>query len=400
LSSLLENLIWVLLFPGWLLKRIPLRNAKEANESFVNWGQYMNELFTKKLAEARAGEQTEGMDIMGSLVRSAYGEARPTGDNKGSPGRAEKGQVRKSVMSDSDILGNAFVLIVAGHETTANSVHFALMELAMAPSSQRRLQKEIETIFGDTPAEDWDYDSSINTLLGSMVGAVLNEELRLMPPVINIPKSVRKDQDQSIVIDGKKIVLPKGAHINLNVIGVQRSPRYWPSRGTSKVDGRPDDLNDFVPERWLIKDGTVGGNAGHTDIPNDSEDDDFGGFTGRDTAAQLFRPVRGAYLPFSEGARSCLGRRLAQVEVMAVLSVIFQKYSIELAVDEWASDEEVAQMSKEEKKDLYKKAMMKARATLRGASTRITLKLHDGLGYIPVRIVKKGEERFINQVDI
>jgi len=43
-----------------------------------------------------------------------------------------------------------------------------------------------------------------------------------------------------------------------------------------------------------------------------------------------------------EGARSCLGRRLDQVKVIVVLSVIFQRYSLELAVDEWATDDEVA----------------------------------------------------------
>lgn len=358
----------------------------------------MNELFAEKVIEAGAGEQTEGIDIMGTLVKSAYGEVRPNGAKKGSPGRAEKGQIRKTVLSDSEILGDAFVMIIAGHETTANSIHFSLMDLAINPRSQRLLQKEVELIFGDASPETWDFESNINTLLGGMVGAVLNEELRLMPPVINIPKSVRKDQDQSIIIDGKKITLPRGCHITLNVVGIQRSPKYWPSRGPSKIDGRSDDLNDFLPERWLVKD-TVGGLSKGIDTPEDSEEDDFGGFTGKDTAAQLFRPVRGAYLPFSDGARSCLGRRLAQVKIMAVLSVIFQKYSIELAVDEWANDEEVGKMSDQDKRDIYKKAQEKARKTMRGASTLITLKLHDNPGYIPVRIVKKGEERFLNLMD-
>jgi hypothetical protein len=31
------------------------------------------------------------------------------------------------------------------------------------------------------------------------------------------------------------------------------------------------------------------------------EGEDFGGFTGHDTSAQIFRPVRGSFLPFSDG---------------------------------------------------------------------------------------------------
>ena len=84
---------------------------------------------------------------------------------------------------------------------------------------------------------------------------------------------------------------------------------------------------------------------------------------------------------------------------MGVLSVIFQKYSIELAVDEWATDEEVAKMTDAEKKQVYSKAQDKARKMIRTATTLITLKLHEAPGYIPVRVVKKGEERFINIVE-
>lgn len=356
----------------------------------------MKAIYDQKVVEARAGDHGEGMDLMGSLVRSTMTDE--SGTVKDSQDLGEKGEVGQFTLSQTDILGNAFVLIIAGHETTANSVHFALMMLATAPSSQRRLQKEVESIFGNMPPEDWDYDSCINKCLGGMIGAVLNEELRLMPPVISIPKSVRKDQDQTVIIEGKKHVLPKGAFININAVGVHRNPKYWPSRGLSKISGRPNDLDDFIPERWLVKDGTRSG----IDTPDQSDsggEEDFGGFTGESSAAELFRPVRCSFIPFSEGPRSCLGRRLAQVEVVAVLSVIFQKYSIELAVDRWATDEEVEKMGKQERIELYKKAQQRADETIRSASARITLKLHEGETYIPVRVVRKGDERFINLLE-
>jgi cytochrome P450 len=369
---------------------MPFHSAQEALESYENWGQYMNELFAQKAQEAREGKESQGMDIMGSLVRSAYGPSKDV-----SPNRAEKGQAGKVALSDSEILGNAFVMIIAGHETTANSVHFSLMELAIYPTAQRQLQAEVQKIFGETDPETWDYEANINTLLGGFVGATLNEQLRLMPPVVNIPKSVRRSQDQIIMMNGKKITLPAGAHIGLNTIGLHRHPKYWPTE-PSKISGRADDLDDFKPERWLGK--RVSQDRKGTENASDSSsEEDFGGFTGKDTAGELFRPVRGSYIPFSDGARSCLGRRLAQIEVMGVLAVIFQKYSIELAVDEWASDEEVARMSVEEKRELYGKAQAKARQTIRGATTILTLKLHPG--FIPVRVVRKGEERFLSIIN-
>lgn len=389
LTILLERLILVLMLPESILKRLPFQKTREAYESLINWRQYMNELLIQKVYEARQGQRGEGMDIMGTLVKSSYGES--TTERKSSLGRVENGESNKITLSDSDILGNAFVMIVAGHETTANAVHFSLIELAISPRPQRLVQKEVQNIFGDETPEKWDYDSNINALLGSIVGAVMNEQLRLMPPVIAIPKSVTESQDQVITLDGEKYTLPAGARIALNTVGTHRNPKYWPTQ-PSKVTDAENDLNDFRPERWLITIDEKG--AQQVDSATDSEnDDDFGGYTGQTSSSKLFHPVRGSYLPFSEGPRSCVGRRLAQVEVMAVLATIFQKYSIELAVDEWASDEEVKRMSDSEKRAVYKKAQDKARETLRSATPLLTLKLNPG--FIPIRLVKKGEERFI-----
>ncbi|KAK2625090.1 hypothetical protein QTJ16_005459 [Diplocarpon rosae] len=396
LDTLLGNLIWVLLVPKWILRRLPFSGSSKAYDSYCNWKLYMSELFTQRREEAREGKMSEGLDIMGMLVRSSYGKSVTSG-RKSFPNHAEKEEVVRPILSDSDILGNAFVMIVAGHETTANSIHFSLMELAINPRAQRLLQKEVHSIFRDEPPETWDYDTNINALLGGFVGAVMNEQLRLMPPVIAIPKQVTKSRDQVIVIDGKKFILPAGARIGLNTVGVHRNPKYWPTQ-PSQVSSRSNDLYDFRPERWLVK--TTADCKQQSDRGLESEEDeDFGGFTGSDTAASLFRPARGAYLPFSDGPRSCLGRRLAQVKVVGILSVVFQKYSIELAVDEWATDDEVAEMTDSEKKELYKRAQEKARQTIRKATSVITLKLHENPTYIPVRVVKKGVERFTHIVD-
>ena len=43
--------------------------------------------------------------------------------------------------------------------------------------------------------------------------------------------------------------------------------------------------------------------------------------------AQVFRPERGAFIPFRDGARARLGRRIVKSEVAAVLVVLFRSYS-------------------------------------------------------------------------
>jgi hypothetical protein len=84
------------------------------------------------------------------------------------------------------------------------------------------------------------------------------------------------------------------------------------------------------------------------------------------------------------------------VEILAVLAVIFSQYSVELAVDDFASDEEIERMPKggNERREIYNKAINRAEYFLKEkVASIITLQLR-GVS-IPIRLVRKGEERFV-----
>ena len=386
LATTLDNIIALLIIPWGLLRRLPFKWAKVAVESKNNFVRYMDDFLLDKVNEVRRGEkEKEGMDIMGQLVRSKYGKA---GEGGGSGGE----------LSDQEIIGNAFMIIVAGHETTAGTLHFTLLELANNPEAQRALQRDIDGIFGRGDPATWDYEQSVNALLAGHVGACMNETLRMLPAVIQIPKHVTPSRDQVLAVDGKKHVLAADMTISMCVASAQRNPRYWPTRPSRLVPGS-DDANDYVPERWFRASDGVGAGAGKEAGDGEHGDtENYGGFEGPDTSASLFRPARGSFIPFSDGARSCLGRRIAQVEMIAAIAVIFQRYSVELAVDEWASDAEVDRMGPEERKRVYAKAQAKSRKIISTAHGRLTLKLH-GTASVPVRVVRRGSERFVHLVD-
>ncbi|KAM0808976.1 putative Cytochrome P450 [Seiridium cardinale] len=379
LAGTLHHIIPLVILPRWLMRVLPFQNIRSAIKSENNLLKYFDEFVKDKVEDTKEGKPEEGMNIMGMLVRTSYGDQAP----------ASEKETKLTRLRDSEIIGNAFVMMVAGHETTANATHFTLLQLATNPDAQRLLQRDVDRIFEGADPKTWDYDQCVNPLMASYVGACMNETLRHMPPGVDIPKRVTPNQDQVLTLNGEKHVMPGGMRIGLVAVAVQYNPRYWPGK-PSKITGADNDILDWVPERWYRK--QIDGDSAEVE---GAESEDFGGFAGPDTSAQLFRPVRGSYLPFSDGARSCLGRRIAQVEMVAVLSIIFQKYSIELAVDEWASDEEVEKMSKEEKTQLYAKAQAKARETLRGATSLITLKLH-GNKFVPIRLVPRGQERFVD----
>lgn len=390
-ATLLDHIILLLLAPRWLLRTsqikahdrtrltaiglIPLSKTQLAADAHEDWCNYLQELMDEKIEEARNGERVEGMDLMGQLVRSSYRVESGTGE----------AIPKQGALSRDEILGNAFIMLVAGHETTANAIHFILIELATNPASQRRLQKDIDDIFGDADPSSWDFESLINPMMGSMLGACLNETLRLMPAVVEMPKKVSPDQDQVLTVDGQKHLLPKGTKISLVAVSVHRNPRYWPSRPSKIYEGK-DDVNDWVPERWFRKNQDT--STAGIETKNGDQSEDFGQSEGPVTSAQLFRPERGSYVPFSDGPRSCLGRRIAQVEIIAALAVLFRSHSLELAVDEWAAGEEVAKMDREKRAEVYKMAQTSTREKILRSVSVLTLKLNEE--HVPVRLVKRG----------
>lgn len=365
--------------------------AKDTLESHGEYAKYMDELLDEKIDDAQEGYHGgEGMDLMGQMARTSYGPD------------AEKGGSQGGVLSRQEILANAFIMLLAGHETTARTLQFTLLNLATNPSSQRHLQEDIDQVVGDADPKTWKFEDVVPKFLGGMVGAAMNETLRQMPPVLDIPKMVPRTHDEELIVDGQKHRLPKGARIMLSAAAVHLSARYWPTR-PSKVDPTQEtDVLDWVPERWLDgydsrreseKTGNVAGVRS-----KEEETEDYGGPEGPDTSAQLFRPERGSFIPFSDGSRACLGRRTAQVEMLAATAVIFKNHSIELAVDEWASPEEVKKMTKEEKRAVYKKAQDSCRWKMDQSISRITLQLRPGHD-VPIRVVKRGEEQFTSWLD-
>ncbi|MBE7180982.1 MAG: cytochrome P450, partial [Terriglobus roseus] len=154
----------------------------------------MKELYQRKftaLSDYEEGSTNSdavdpSLDLMGAMISSSG-----LLSSNGKSGAAATG------LSESEIIGNSFIFMLAGHETAANTITHALYFLAMNPPSQRRLQRELDDTFrGRDDAAAWDYDRDLTPLFGGLAGAVMNETLRLIPPVVIIPKSTYGVGDQ------------------------------------------------------------------------------------------------------------------------------------------------------------------------------------------------------------
>ena len=150
---------------------------RRAHEAYMNWKAYTEELLAIKIQQSRAGEKVEGMDLMRLMVENS---PELVLNQSQSPSKLEAGSTTTTKtdkrgtevnLSKQEILGDTFITVLAGHETTANTIHFMLIHLALTPSSQRHLQADVDQTFHSTsqrptPTEEWDYDTCITTLLG------------------------------------------------------------------------------------------------------------------------------------------------------------------------------------------------------------------------------------------
>jgi cytochrome P450 len=363
----------------------------------------MNEIYEQKKSDIVYSKDKgeEGMDLMGAMIRTS-GQI---------PGTANHGKPEAGLTKE-EILGNSFILFLAGHETAANSIHFAMIYLAMNPSFQRELQgmsqetrcqskvngnaAELDQIFKARDSSEWDYDNDLPKLFGGLVGAVMNEELRLVPPIVTIFKCTLPDSPQHLTVNGKEVTIPADCTVALHAVGAHRHPKFWPHGKPQSKSKAETDLDEFRPDRWFEKPGP---DIIHADTPATPQNftslssDGLGVDESPDTASSMFRPARGAYVPFSEGARACLGRRFAQVEILAALSVIFTRYSVELGVEEWATEEEVLEMSESERRNVWGKAKEEVHRKMQDEmGSIITIQLRGKP--VQIRICERGSELF------
>lgn len=75
---------------------------------------------------------------------------------------------RAKALSVQEILGNIFVINFAGHDTTANTLAYAIFLLAAHPEAQDWMRDEIRALVGNQNSETWSYDDLFPNLKRTM----------------------------------------------------------------------------------------------------------------------------------------------------------------------------------------------------------------------------------------
>ncbi|KAH9898967.1 cytochrome P450 monooxygenase-like protein [Xylariomycetidae sp. FL2044] len=184
-------------------------------------------------------------------------------------------------------MGDVKILIIAGSDTTASTLAFALLYIAKLPWVQEGIRRELlENGVRRDNADD--EELAIIPRLQSLpyLNGVVNETLRLHPPS---PGGLfRKTPDEGVVIGGRRV--PGGVTVVSVHHSIQRSPEAFVSP------------NEFVPERWTTKPEMI--------------------------------LNKSAYFPFSLGKFSCIGKNLALNEMRVVIAKLVLEFEIALAPGE------------------------------------------------------------------
>lgn len=191
--------------------------------------------------------------------------------------------------SFDELVDQVAMLFLAGHETSASALSWALHLLAHAPDVQQRLHEEACLHF-DPSAED---PGTIKGL--GLARNVFRESLRLFPPVGFL---ARQSAHECTMRDKR---VPAKASVVVSPWLMQRHRSLW---------ARPD---EFDPDRY--DDANVVASSEAT--------------SGDDTVPTTRESLRRAYLPFGLGPRVCIGAAFAQQEAALILATLARDFRFE-----------------------------------------------------------------------
>ncbi|XP_077233277.1 cytochrome P450 734A1-like isoform X2 [Tasmannia lanceolata] len=196
------------------------------------------------------------------------------GENKknllGSFISANKSQKKEERIGVEELIGECKTFYFAGKETTANLLTWTLLLLGSDQEWQSKAREEVLHLYGrhQIPTAN-----TLNQL--KIVGMIIDEALRLYPPVPTLLREVHKN------ITLGKLHVPAGTQLYIPLIAVHHSVEIW-----------GEDAEKFNPSR----------------------------------SPEMGRHLA-AFFPFALGPRTCVGQNLGIVEAKIALAMTLQRFS-------------------------------------------------------------------------
>ncbi|KAH9302632.1 hypothetical protein KI387_014215 [Taxus chinensis] len=201
-----------------------------------------------------------GTDLLGLMMAS---------DKK------QGGKLQKNMsMTIDEIISECQIFYVAGQETTTILLTWTMILMGMHQDWQEQARREVLEVCGKN---DLPNAETVNSL--KIVGMIVNEALRLYPPIVALRRQTYKPMKLG------RLSIPAGTQLQIPVLEMHHDSNLW-----------GHDVHEFNPERFN---------------------------QGISRAAK--HPM--AFMPFSLGPRTCIAQNFALLEAKVVLAMILQRFS-------------------------------------------------------------------------
>ncbi|KAL8865093.1 MAG: hypothetical protein Q9174_007074 [Haloplaca sp. 1 TL-2023] len=274
---------------SWLPK-----SFRELHHATLVFQEHMTRAYEEGKRATLMQEDAMEKNLMTSLVRAS----RANGvDQHGSMNGAHQ-----EGLTEEEVYGNVFVFNFAGHDATANSLAIGICLMATRPDVQDWIAEEIQFVLGGIDPKDSTYEAVFSRLPRCL--AVAFETVRLYTAVA-IAKTTGP-RPQHLELGTSNVLIPENTIIIPNYSAMHTHPRYW---GANSLD--------FEPSRWIIPSSSSHPQEQFKEPP--SRNSPFVGWSG--------------------GARSCPGKKFAQIEFVAVLVGLFGGFRVRPKREKGEDDE-------------------------------------------------------------
>ncbi|KAF2252133.1 putative cytochrome P450 [Trematosphaeria pertusa] len=294
LGFILEHVMLTLVFNSLKAPDIMLPGIlKRLKVSVAEFRLYMKEAVLRHMQASKTKTDQPGRtSLLEAMVKANEAEKQ----------QLQKTTSRPSYLTESELYGNIFVFNLAGYETTASTLTFALPYLAAHPETQDWVIEEVDRYYVQRSTDD-EYENTYPKLVRCL--AVMHETLRLASPAPLLVRSPNEPTELPVsTSDGPTTVtVDPGTLVGGNFYGAHLSSRWGP------------DAETFDPKRFVS-------------ISSAGEE-------------RVAVPEGPMYCPWIFGTRVCPGKKFSQVEFVALIAQIMSEWKIDVLRLE-GEDEQVA----------------------------------------------------------
>ncbi|KNA02994.1 hypothetical protein SOVF_213360, partial [Spinacia oleracea] len=195
---------------------VPTKANKRIVEIDVEIRTLLKGVIEKRKKAIKAGEKPKD-DLLGILLETNFQDDIGHGNKR-------KQRIELTI---EEVINESKLFYLAGQGTTSTLLVWTLIMLARHQDWQARARKEVLNMFGDRNPDF----QGLNHL--KIVNMILQEVLRLYPPVLELQRTVEED------IRVGDVFLPAGVLVNLPILLIQQDEKLW-----------GDDAKEFKPERF------------------------------------------------------------------------------------------------------------------------------------------------------